>query len=94
MRLLDVSLADAPSMTLAEQTVRDLRRSSPHEQSLPFTLTADLPDGWRGSLHVAAHIDLVGDGHVHHGDLLSTTSSPVPPTGTDDIVIVVNPVTS
>jgi uncharacterized lipoprotein YbaY len=86
VRLLDVSLVDAASIVLAEHTVRHPVREQ------PFTLSADLPADWHGSLDVAAHVDMVGDGRVHSGDLLTTMSYPVPPAGASDLVLTVSPV--
>ncbi|HWM06119.1 MAG TPA: YbaY family lipoprotein [Actinophytocola sp.] len=87
VRLLDASLADAPSVVLAEQTIPGVNRTDRTEQSVRFTLSAELPAGWTGSLIVAAHLDLVGDLRVHAGDLLSTASHPVPATGAADVVV-------
>ncbi|SFR25878.1 hypothetical protein SAMN04488564_109119 [Lentzea waywayandensis] len=66
VRLLDVTLADAPAITKAEH-VSEFSRDDTAEQRLPFHLD------WDGqALNVAAHVDVSGDGHVRHGDLLST----------------------
>jgi uncharacterized lipoprotein YbaY len=91
VRLLDVTLADAPAPVLAETTVAGQRRS-PAEQEIPFVLHADLPADWRGDLQVAAHVDLVGDAVVRRGDLVSTVSHPVDPRGGTRCVVRVTPV--
>jgi hypothetical protein len=73
--LLDVTLADAPAITKAEHT-REVSRSGTDEQLLPFHLdAADVG----GTLNVAAHVDLHGDGDVRPGDLVSTTAVPPSP---------------
>jgi hypothetical protein len=87
VRLLDVSLADAPSTVLAEQTVLNVGRPAQQEQAVPFTLQADLPTDWRGTLVVSSHVDVVGDGAVHPGDCVTTRSYPVPPEGGGGYVV-------
>jgi putative lipoprotein len=93
VRLLDVSLADGPSTVVAEQTLTDVSRPARRNQAVPFTLEADLPDDWKGSLIVASHVDLVGDGVVHSGDGLTTASHPVPTQGGSGMVVAVKPIT-
>ncbi|MET9224252.1 hypothetical protein [Lentzea sp. NPDC003310] len=66
VRLLDVTLADAPAVTTAEH-VREFSRDDTAEQRLPFELDGDGGD-------VAAHVDVSGDGQVRHGDLVSTAA--------------------
>ncbi|MCX2948741.1 hypothetical protein [Lentzea sp. NEAU-D7] len=83
VRLLDVSLADAPAVTKAEH-VSEFRRDDTAEQRLPFDL--GLADG--PVLTVAAHVDVSGDGRVRHGDLVSTRA--VAPS--DGVVVLVEPV--
>jgi hypothetical protein len=68
VRLLDVTLADAPAVTEAEH-VREFSRDDTAEQRLPFHL-----DGGGDVLTVAAHVDVSGDGQVRHGDLVSTSA--------------------
>lgn len=68
VRLLDVSLAGAPAVTKAEH-VSEFPRDDTAEQRLPFHLEGEGP-----ALNVAAHVDVSGDGHVRHGDLLSTSA--------------------
>jgi uncharacterized lipoprotein YbaY len=80
VRLLDVSLADAPAVTKAEH-VSEFRRDDTAEQRLPFDF--GLADG--PVLNVAAHIDVSGDGRVRHGDLVSTSA--VEPS--DGVVVLV-----
>ena len=92
VRLLDVTLADAPSPVLAETTMAGQRHTGTAELAVPFVLPAELPAGWRGDLQVSAHVDLTGDGLVRRGDLVSTASHPVFPLGEDHCVVRVWPV--
>ena len=84
VRLLDVTLADAPAVTRAEHT-GEFSRDDTGEQRVPFRLA--IPSG-EGTLNVAAHVDVHGEGRVCHGDLVSTTAvSPSP-----HLVVPVEPV--
>jgi hypothetical protein len=92
IRLLDVTLADAPASVLVERTTTGIVRPATGEQVIPFALQAFLPDTWHGDLTVAAHVDRVGDGVVHPGDMLSTRSHPVRPPRGADVVVDVQPI--
>ncbi|MDX3659972.1 YbaY family lipoprotein [Streptomyces sp. ID05-26A] len=83
VRLLDVTLADAPAVTLAEH-VGEFSRDYTAEQRVPFDF--GLADG--SMLSVAAHVDVSGDGQVRHGDLVTTSA--VEPS--DGVVVRVEPV--
>jgi hypothetical protein len=84
VRLLDVSLADAPAVTRAEHT-GEFSRGDTGEQRVPFRL--DVP-GDEGTLNVAAHVDVHGEDRVRHGDLVSTAAIAPSP----HLVVPVEPV--
>lgn len=75
VRLLDVTLADAPAVTEAEHGL-EISRDDTGEQRVPFHL--DVPDVG-GKRNVAAHVDLHGEGQVRPGDLVSTRAVPPAP---------------
>ncbi|NKE59441.1 hypothetical protein FXN61_22580 [Lentzea sp. PSKA42] len=75
VRLLDVSLADAPAVTKAEYS-REIFRGDTGEQRVPFHLDVH---GVREELNVAAHVDLHRENRVRPGDLVSTTAVPPSP---------------
>jgi len=87
VKLLDVTMADAPSRVLAEVVIANQRRVTTAEQRVPFTLHATIPAGRNGDLHVTAHVDLGGDAKVSHGDFISTMSHPVSPLGEEDYLV-------
>jgi uncharacterized lipoprotein YbaY len=87
VKLLDVTMADAPSRVLAEVAIANQRRVTTAEQRVPFTLRVTIPPGWNGDLHVAAHVDLDGDAKVSHGDFISTMSYPVSPLGEEGYLV-------
>ncbi|MFI9588508.1 YbaY family lipoprotein [Streptomyces sp. NPDC052236] len=88
VRLQDVSTADAPATVLGEfQT--EVRGTVEEMASIPFSIDADIPEDWQGCLDVSAHVDRVGDGAIHAGDLLSTASHPVSSRGQIGVVVEV-----
>lgn len=76
VRLEDVSRLDAPSMVIVEQVLRDVSYRAGSQEGLEFTLHGQLPDE-KASYIVRVHVDIDGDGHISHGDYLSTESFPV-----------------
>lgn len=74
----DVSMADAASTVLVSRRLRRVKLRPGGR--IPFTL--DVPEAApSASLSVRVHVDVDGDGRVSAGDLLSTRSYPVAPTG-------------
>lgn len=76
VQLLDTSLADAPSVTIASQVVSGLASKLAKGGALAFSLAAENPDA-QASYGVSVHIDQSGDGQVKPGDFVSTQSYPV-----------------
>jgi uncharacterized lipoprotein YbaY len=76
VRLLDVSMADAPSRLIAEQVLTDISQKANSGQSIPFVLYGTLPDE-RGSYTISVLVDLDGDGKISRGDFITMQSYPV-----------------
>jgi hypothetical protein len=70
VRLLDVSRMDVPSIELARTTLENVAVAP--GAAIPFTL--EVADLGNRSTSVQAHVDYVGDGARHSGDLLTTQS--------------------
>lgn len=86
LRVEDVSLADAPSRTVAEDVRRDVQAPPPGGR-LAFSLAVPAVDP-RARYSVRVHVDLDGDGRVSRGDLISTQSHPVLTHGAPDHMLV------
>ena len=87
VRLLDTSLADAPSITVAEQIIKDVAAQNAKGRSIKFALYGELRDA-RASYTVSVHIDVDLDGLVSVGDYISMQSYPVISFGYPDYVAV------
>jgi hypothetical protein len=89
VRLLDVSRLDAASITLAEIVISGVAHRAGEERAVPFTLEAGEEPAPGSSLSVAAHLEnsRPPTGVVQRGDLVTTTSNPVPPSGADGVVL-------
>jgi uncharacterized lipoprotein YbaY len=74
--LADVTRADAPSRTVAEETIRNVSHGGGPGGVVPFRLQLESPDP-RTRYAVRAHVDVNGDGHVSRGDYISMESYPV-----------------
>jgi putative lipoprotein len=87
VRLLDVSRADAASVTVAEVTVADcsLRPGAPGR--IPFRLEVPELDP-RATYALSAHIDTTGSGDRTVGDYVTTEHVPVPPRGEELVLDV------
>jgi uncharacterized lipoprotein YbaY len=72
VRLLNTSLADAPSAVVAEQVIDHLS----NEEKVAFRLEPDSIDE-RGTYTVSVLVDLDGDGKISKGDYISMQSYPV-----------------
>jgi len=84
----DVSLADAPSVVIAEQQMADVQ-VRPHGR-IPFRLAVPEVAANR-SLSVRVHVSMDGSGRVQSGDLLTTASYPVANVGdVESLVVRVN----
>lgn len=75
VRVLDVTVLDAPSRELAVST-QDLSYDGKGTLAVPFRLSADWDPG--RSVVVDAHLDRSGSGLVESGDALTVGSLPVP----------------
>lgn len=75
MRVLDVTLADAPAREPAV-TVQDIAYDGEGTVAVPFRLSADW--GPRQRVVVDAHLDRSGSGVVESGGALTVRSTPVP----------------
>lgn len=81
----DVSFADASSIVIAQQVLRDVDLDpSGH---IPFSLSVPETDP-RHDYVVRAHVDMTGDGEIAVGDLVSTQSHPVLTRGQGTRVVV------
>lgn len=78
----DVSLADAPSVVIAEKRLGPLPLRP--GEAIEFTIEEVPEVEPRRRLSVRIHVDLDGSGRVTPGDLLTTTSNPVPAVGTPE----------
>ena len=73
IRLQDVSRVDAASVTIAEQRVESLPQGTNTSNTIPFELIADIKNN-RGSLIIAAHVDLSKDRKISVGDYITMQS--------------------
>jgi uncharacterized lipoprotein YbaY len=74
----DVSLADAPSRVVAQEQLEHVA-VHPNDR-LAFAL--EVPESEpSAALSLRVHVDMDGSGRVSRGDLLTTSSQPVPPVG-------------
>ena len=76
VRLLNTSLADAPSMVVAEQVIEHSAHSLSKGEKIAFVLEPSSIDE-RGSYTVSVLVDLDGDGKISKGDYISMQSYPV-----------------
>lgn len=76
IRLLDTTLADAPSITLVEQEIVGPTIEEAAERGIRFQLTAPKMDV-RRRYEIWVHVDMNRSGDVSAGDFLSTQSYPV-----------------
>jgi uncharacterized lipoprotein YbaY len=81
----DVSLADAPSLVVAHTQLKGVTIKP--GAFVPFSLgVPEVPDA--RSLELRIHISLSNSDQVKHGDLLTTTSIPIPSRGVPGYTIV------
>jgi len=76
VRLENISRADAPSNTAAEQVLKEVSHQAGKEEEVNFSLYGSPPDE-RSSYSVRVHVDVDGDGEVSVGDYISPESYPV-----------------
>ena len=76
VRLLDTSLADAPSPVVAEQVIEHVARSLSKGEKVAFVLEPNSIDE-RDTYYVSVLVDLDGDGKISKGDYISMQSYPV-----------------
>ena len=72
VRLLDTSLADAPSTVVAEQAIEGIAAG----KEIGFALYGEIRN-WRADYNVSVHIDVDGDRRVSVGDCITVQSYPV-----------------
>jgi uncharacterized lipoprotein YbaY len=72
VRLLNTSMADAPSAVVAEQVIDHLRK----DEKVTFRLEPNAIDE-RATYTVSVLVDLDGDGKISKGDYISMQSYPV-----------------
>lgn len=83
----DVSRADAPSVVVGEQRLRDVSLVPGGTLTFAIPVSEQRIDP-RGSYSVRAHVDVDGTGRVAVGDLLTVQSFPVLTRGHPDRVAV------
>ena len=76
VRLLNTSLADAPSTTVAEQVIDHVARFVSKGEKVAFVLEADSINE-RDTYTVSVLVDIDGDGKISQGDYISMQSYPV-----------------
>jgi putative lipoprotein len=76
VRVEDVSRADASSMVVGEQVLRDVTTSGTTAPELTFEVPVAEVDE-RAHYAVSVHVDRSGSGTITKGDLLSVQSHPV-----------------
>ena len=76
VRLLDTSAEDAPSSTIAEQTLTGIAKKANQGEALPFVLNGKIDDQ-RASYTISVHVDVGGDGAISPGDYINMQSYPV-----------------
>lgn len=79
VRLLDVSLADAPSKVIAEEVIHNVSIEVESLRSLPFSVRTSKLDK-RAMYTLTAHVDASGKGAITPGDYITMESFPVAPT--------------
>lgn len=94
VRLLDATVADAPSRTVAEQTIPNVSHPRGAGGTVAFAVRGSGLEA-RARYVVRVHVDVGGDGTVSRGDYVSTESYPVLTLGYPNRIIVrVRPVGS
>jgi uncharacterized lipoprotein YbaY len=76
VRLLNTSLADAPSAAVAEQVIDNIASSLSKNEKVVFRLEPDSIDE-RDTYIVSVLVDVDGDGKISKGDYISMQSYPV-----------------
>ena len=80
LRVLGVSLADAPSEVIAEEVIPDVSIDVVDRRSVPFSIRASGLDE-RATYTLAVHVDVGGSGSIETGDYITMESFPVSPIG-------------
>lgn len=76
VRLLDTSLADAPSTVVAEQVIEHIASFRSKGEKVTFVLEPKSIDE-RDTYYVSVLVDIDGDGKISKGDYISMQSYPV-----------------
>ncbi|MGH6689971.1 MAG: YbaY family lipoprotein [Gammaproteobacteria bacterium] len=87
VRLLDATVADGPSRTVAEQTIPNVSHPRGAGGTVAFAVRGSGLDA-RARYVVRVHVDVDGDGRVSRGDYISTESYPVLTLGYPNRVVV------
>lgn len=87
VQLLDTSMADAPSMLVAEQVINDIAARIARGEALTFELHGQVQSP-HATYSVRVHIDQKGDGKVDLGDFVNKQSYPVITFGYPSHVVV------
>ena len=78
VRLVDVSLADAPSKVIAEEVIHNVSIEVGSPRSVSFSIrTSELDD--RAVYALTVHVDASGKGAITPGDYITMESFPVSP---------------
>ncbi len=77
LRVIDVSRADAPSITVSENVLRDVTLGGEPQQTIAFSIEYSPEKGKRYELSV--HVDADGDGKISRGDYINMVSYPISP---------------
>ena len=76
VRLQDISMSDAPSRTITEQTIENVSHDPNNPKQIAFSLSAERFDA-RGRYAVSILIDVNRNGIMDAGDLINMESYPV-----------------
>ena len=79
VRLVDMSLADAPSNVIAEEVIDNVSMEDQSQRAVPFSIrTSNLDE--RALYTLMVHVDVSGSGSVDLGDYVTMGTFPVSPT--------------
>lgn len=76
VHLLDTSLADAPSIIIAEEVIEDIAGKAARGERIRFAIYGEIQNQ-RASYSVSVHIDVDRDGRVGAGDYINMQNYPV-----------------
>lgn len=85
--LKDVSLQDAPSKLIAEQTIKNVSHNNIDQQKIEFVIYGDIVDT-QADYSIRVHIDADNDGRISKGDFVTVQRYPVLTHGHPDNLLV------